>query len=142
MDEKFVQVWYATPGNPESNWYDHRDIDGYPELYKCRPKEMFLPVSIFKDKKEGDVITFNLLVQFNQIHIDSRFNEILNRYRSGEIKKDDFYELIRPIHKHYFLNHKDEYFSFVRSVKVSLRLAQTKYRYKSFGKFEEVLARV
>ena len=88
------------------------------------------------------MVTFDLLVQFDSMYADSKFNEILNQYKNKEIDEDMFYELVKPIYKHYFLHEKDEYCSLVKNVKVSLTLAQTKYRYKSFGKFEEVLVRV
>lgn len=57
--EKLVQVWFCTPGNPDSNWMDHR-IDGYDELQGWKPLMAFLPTSIFEGKDDGDAITIDL----------------------------------------------------------------------------------
>ena len=57
--EKLVHVWFCTPGNPDSNWVDHR-IDGYDELRGWKPLMGLLPTSIFKGKDDGDAITIDL----------------------------------------------------------------------------------
>jgi hypothetical protein len=53
--EKFVQVWYVTPGSSDSNWFDH-NVDGIEGLEHYAPITDRLPVSLFEGKKEGDVI--------------------------------------------------------------------------------------
>ena len=61
-DEKLVQIWFFTPGNDESNWVDH-NIDGYEELEYWKPAIGYLPVSLFEDKDDGDVVTVNLPIE-------------------------------------------------------------------------------
>ena len=63
-EEKFIQVWYVTPGDSDSNWRDH-GIDGYNELKGYKPISIYLPVSLFRGYKEGDTITVNLPITKN-----------------------------------------------------------------------------
>ena len=53
-EEKFVQVWYVTPGKSDSNWFDH-NVD-LPGLEHYAPITDRLPVSLFEGYKEGDYI--------------------------------------------------------------------------------------
>ena len=59
LNQIWVQIWFVTRGNDESNWTDH-DIDGFEELRGWKPLTQYLPKSLFKNHKEGDVITINL----------------------------------------------------------------------------------
>ena len=54
-EEKFVQVWYVTPGSSDSNWFDH-NVDGIEGLEHYAPITDRLPVSLFEGYKEGDYI--------------------------------------------------------------------------------------
>jgi hypothetical protein len=54
--EKFVQVWYVTPGSSDSNWVDH-NVDHIEGLEHYAPITDRLPVSLFEGKKEGDVVS-------------------------------------------------------------------------------------
>ena len=58
-DQNWVQVWFVTRGNEDSNWTDHT-IDGFTELGGWRPVSQYLPKSIFDGHKEGDVVTIIL----------------------------------------------------------------------------------
>ena len=104
-NEDWIEVWYVTPGNDESNWGSHH-IDGYSELKGWKPRTDYLPKSLFEGKKEGDCITFDL-----------------------------------PIVKELDDNNCDYAYAYA-IIKIQLCLAQTKYRYRNFGTFEEVLKRV
>lgn len=118
-DTKFVQVWFCTPGNSDSNWADHR-IDGYDELEGWRPKSSFIPVSLFDGKKEGDVVTIDL--------------PIIGWMPKHPIKGLDITPAGCKIPAGVTVE---------TTVKVSLTLAQGKHRYRSFGngKFENLLHR-
>ena len=59
LDQTWIEVWFVTRGNDESNWTDH-DIDGYSELRGWKPLTQYLPKSLFENHKEGEVITINL----------------------------------------------------------------------------------
>jgi hypothetical protein len=107
--ESFVQIWFCTPGNSNSNWCDHL-IDSYDELKGWEPRSSYLPKSLFADKKEGDVITFDLPICRKAWRAD------LHDRGNTRIEYD--------------------------TIKVSLTLAQLKYRYRNFGPFEEVVKTV
>lgn len=111
---KFVQVWLCTPGESDSNWVYHR-IDGYKELKGWKPRSSYLPVDLFAGKKEGDVVTINLPI---------------NSPMKYSIKGLD----INPAGCKIPAGVAVE-----ATIKVSLTLAQTKYRYRNFGNFDEVL---
>jgi len=115
FDDKYVECWFATPGNPNSNWYDHgidhpafEGTDDEKRNRKWYPAINRLPASLFAGKKEGDVITFTMMVE-TRPHC--------------EIKQGDDYDGVR----------------LSKSVKVSLTLRQKAYRYRNFGTFEQVL---
>lgn len=59
MDQIWIQVWFVTRGNPDSNWTDHT-IDGFKELQYWRPVCQYLPKALFEGHKEGDIVTVNL----------------------------------------------------------------------------------
>ena len=114
---KFVQVWFCTPGNSNSNWVDHR-IDGYKELEGWRPKSSYLPVDIFAGKKEGDVVTIDLpIVGW----------EPTNPFKGIDITPAGC-KIPAGV-------------SVETTIKVSLTLAQGKHRYRKFGdgKFENLI---
>lgn len=114
---RFVQVWFCTPGNSDSNWVDHY-IDGYKELKGWRPISSYLPVDIFANKKEGDVVTIDL--------------PIVGRKPKNPIRGID----ITPAGCRIPAGVSVE-----TTIKVSLTLAQGKYRYRKFGdgKFENLI---
>jgi hypothetical protein len=58
--EKFVQVWYVTPGKSDSNWFDH-NVDGIEGLEHYAPITDRLPISLFEGKKEGDVVSTKVM---------------------------------------------------------------------------------
>ena len=67
-DDKFVQIWYVTRGNSESNWYDHHIdqpiiVNGKELNSSWKPVSQYLPASLFKGKKEGDVVEFTMLIR-------------------------------------------------------------------------------
>ena len=57
LEDKYVEVWIASPGNDQSNWschgIDQLDNKWFPEVER-------LPASLFDGKKEGDVVTFSM----------------------------------------------------------------------------------
>ena len=114
-DSKFVEVWFATPGNRDSNWRDHC-FDGYAELEHWRPIWNYLPIELFEGRKEGDVVTFNLPIE--------------SWTAAHPIKGCDAQpagcDLPNGV-------------TVTTNIKVSMTLAQLKYRYRRFGTFEEVL---
>ena len=114
-DTEFVEVWYATPGNSDSNWADHA-IDGYDELKGWRPIFNYLPTEIFKDKVEGDVVTFNLPIK----------GRVAENPIKGLDNNPAGCDLPNGV-------------SVTTTIKVSMTLAQKKYRYSRYGGFEEVL---
>jgi len=52
-DEAYVQVWCCTPGDNESNWSCHHEMPDNENF------ATYLPVSLFKGKKEGDSVVVN-----------------------------------------------------------------------------------
>lgn len=58
-DQTWVEVWFVTRGNDDSNWTDHT-IDGFKELRGWKPISHYLPKAIFDGHKEGDIITIFL----------------------------------------------------------------------------------
>jgi len=117
-ESKFVEVWFATPGNQDSNWRDHT-IDGYDELKGWRPIWNYLPVELFKGRKEGDVVTFNLPIEsWTAAHPITGLD---NSPAGCNIPNG---------------------VTVTTKIKVSMTLAQTKYRYRRFGTFEEVLEKL
>ena len=112
-DESFVQIWYVTPHIEDSNWCAHT-INGYKELKKgWRPISEYLPKCLFEGHKEGDCITVDLPIR-------------------KWITKDEAEELGIVC----------DGCCLKATIKVQLQLAQQKYRYRRFGNFEDVLARV
>jgi hypothetical protein len=111
-NESWVQVWFATPGSEDSNWYCHT-INGYSELKGWKPISEYLPKSLFEGHKEGDCITINLPV-----------HKWLEKDKCELIGCDGIYVEASA------------------TIKVQIQLAQQKYRYRRFGNFEDVLTRV
>lgn len=82
-DDYYVQIWCLTPNteNHGSNWNDHYEMvmpenREDPEAEgECFPK--YLPVSLFKDKKEGDSIT----IQTKWGRVELTLNQLNYRYR-------------------------------------------------------------
>jgi hypothetical protein len=135
-DEEFIQMWFATPGNPESNWVDHK-IDGYPELEDHRPISMYLPKSLFNGYVEGNIITFNMFVE------KPRFPEELKALQektiSDEIDLAEYKAAKRQLIADGIYD-PDERVG-ITKVRVSMKLDQSSYRYRDHGKFEEVINR-
>ena len=73
-EEAYLQVWCTTPGNNQSNWGCHPSLEGEQRHFPSH-----LPISLFKGKKEGDVITFESPTWG---HIELRLNCLSYRYRS------------------------------------------------------------
>ena len=113
-NESWIQIWYVTPKEEDSNWCAHT-IDGYEELKGWRPISEYLPKTLFAGHKEGDCIT-----------IDIPIEKLLNKDERKEI------DLICNC----------DSCQLEATIKVQLQLAQSKYRYRRFGTFEDVLARV
>lgn len=117
---KFIELWFCTPDSStgDSNWRDHC-IDGYGELVNWRPITSRLPVEIFKGKKEGDIVTVEL-----PITGWTALNPVIGiDYPPAGCKMPNGVTV-------------------TTHVTVSLRLSQLKYRYRRFGKFEEVLEKL
>ena len=108
--DQFVELWFCTPGNKDSNWVDHCVDPLHEEISKedflagrdqWRVSTSLVPVELFKGHKEGDVVTLKLPIQ--------------RHTGKGTLE--------------------------TAWIKASLALAQTKYRYKRFGKFEDLINR-
>lgn len=111
-NEVWIQVWYITPGQSDSNWCNHK-IDGYKDLSGWYPISEYLPKSLFKDHKEGDCITIDLPIR---------------KYLGTKDCKE--------------LGISCDICHLEATIKVQLQLSQMKYRYRRFGNFEDALARV
>lgn len=111
---EFIGVLFTTPGNPDSNWIVN-GIDGYKELKYWRPVCCYLPVELFDGKVEGDVVTFYLPIKSHPTHLTS-----------GKINQPEGCNIPFGVEVN-------------TSIKVTMTLAQTKHRYRNFGRFEEVL---
>lgn len=139
-NEEFVEVWYVTRKdgyeNSQSNWFDH-DIDGYSELLGFRPVTNYLPKSLFDGHKEGDIITFPLVITGCGLSMSKEYQEAYNKFINDEISAKEYRKTLNTLKKSIDLNLE------VRtSVKISARLAQKDYRYKRFGSFEETLKKI
>ena len=82
IKESMVQIWVTSPDS--DNWTDH----GHPELKERFTK--YLPASVLKDVKEGDVLHFNLEnkqieLKANQLgYRYARFGKFEDVYCSGQ----------------------------------------------------------
>lgn len=108
MDDELLQLWFVSSDLNVDNLCRHSSeitLENGREV-SFRPSEIEdLPVKIFADKKEGDII------------------DIIFNYNA----KDCLFT-------------KTEDFSF--KVVMHLQLAQTEFRYRNFGKFEECFQRL
>lgn len=116
-ETKFVQVQFCTPGNMYSDWGKHR-IDGYEELKGWSPLSSFLPIELFDGKKEGDVVTINLPIIGYMSPKKGRVKDIDVPPAGCKIPEGVMVQTF---------------------IKVSITLAQTKYKYYYLGKFEMLL---
>lgn len=139
-NEEFVEIWYATRkegyDNSFSNWHDHK-IDGYNELIEFRPITRYLPKSLFDGHKEGDIITFPLIITGNGLSMSKEYQELCTKFENGEISGGEFGKSVRELKKS-----MDSDLEIRTRIKVSARLAQNNYRYRNFGSFEQVLEKV
>lgn len=139
-NEEFVEIWYVTRkaeyDNSLSNWLDH-SIDGYDELIGFRPVTMYLPKSLFKGHKEGDIITFPLVVTGCGLSMSKEYQELHSKFYNDEITGVEFGKNLKKLKKTVDLGLE------VRTrIKISARLAQNDYRYRMFGSFETALEKV
>lgn len=95
--EKFVEVWFATPGNKQSNWFDH-GIDGYDCLKNWELVTNRLPASVFEGHKEGDVVTLELPVEsedYQRKFIKVALTLSQRKYRYRDF--GDFEEVVKKV---------------------------------------------
>jgi len=139
-NEEFVEIWYVTRkegyDNRFSNWHDHK-IDGYNELIEFRPITRYLPKSLFNGHKEGDIITFPLIISGNGLSMSKEYQELCTKFENGEMSGEEFRKSVRELKKS-----MDSYLEIRTRIKISARLAQNDYRYKMFGPFETALEKV
>lgn len=139
-NEEFVEVWFTTRKNgyenPHSNWFDH-NIDGYDELLGFGPVTKYFPKSLFNGHKEGDIITFPLVVTGCGLSISKEYQELHNKFFNDEISGEEYGKKLKKLKKSI-----DSNLEIRTSVKISVRLAQKEHRYKNFGTFEETLKKV
>ncbi len=84
--DEFIQVWYATPGNSESDWF-HHGIDGYNELKGWHPRGCaYLPKCLFKGYKEGDCITIELPLKKRILKEDSETGFYTEMFRIQKVQ--------------------------------------------------------
>ena len=90
IKESMVQIWVTSPDS--DNWTDN----GHPELKERFTK--YLPASVLKDVKEGDVLHFNLEnkqveLKANQLgYRYARFGKFEEVYESGQKAWKEFLE--------------------------------------------------
>lgn len=137
-DEKYVQVWFLTRGHSHSSWRDH-GIDGYNELKGAYPVVSWLPATLFSNKKEGDTVTFDLVIEKNPRWSNPKWVIVEDKYLNNEISESEYKAQIAELKKS---KEYDPSLEIKTRVKVSLTLNQKDYRYSSFGKFEEVLEKL
>lgn len=139
-NEEFIEVWFVTrkAGYEKdfSNWFDH-NIDGYDELLGFSPVTRYLPKSLFNDHKEGDIITFPLVITGCGLSISKEYQEAHSKYYNDEITGGEYRKILNKLKKSI-----DSNLEVRTSIKISARLAQNDYRYRNFGTFEETLKKV
>ena len=66
-DTRWIECWWCTPGNPESNWKDH-SIDSLElpvDQFKgsWRLSTAYVPTWLFDGHQEGDIVTFKMPIK-------------------------------------------------------------------------------
>ena len=133
-NDKLVQLWFVGKESCGSeNLQDHGfhvGIDGYNYYFGAGIVPSFLPPVIFDGKKEGDVISVTIPLKPNRTY-DLPIEEMLDMDRKEMRSHVVFFD-----EEGEGGNGPEVFITF------NIRLNQRDYRYRSFGDFEDVVARV
>lgn len=103
------------------------------------PATCYLPKSLFDDHKEGDIITFPIILTGCSLSMSKEYKDVHEKFVNGIIPSKKYIKNLEKLENSKSI---DLDLKVQTKAKISVRLVQKNYKYRNFGTFEETLKKI